>query len=250
MDMASNAKKKRVEGQLTLFDLTDDLAESDMIEVDYPDIDEFEKNTLLSMEKEMMGIYISGHPLYDYEGKFALIRNIKTSDLMTSEDDTNLESGFPENIKDNMKVTIGGIITDIKKKTTKNNTIMAFCTIEDMYGHAELLVFPKILEKYNQFLHNESIIIVNGRLSLSEDEKPNIIVEQVTPIDVYLSENSKTLSYRTNAKNIKRLQAFIKYFSGKTEVNIYDDKTGSLLLKGFINADSNVINYLEEILRS
>ena len=112
------------------------------------------------------------------------------------------------------------------------------------------IVAAKILEKYNQFLHNESIIIVNGRLSLSEDEKPNIIVEQVTPIDVYLSENSKTLSYRTNAKNIKRLQAFIKYFSGKTEVNIYDDKTGSLLLKGFINADSNVINYLEEILRS
>jgi DNA polymerase-3 subunit alpha len=250
MDMASNIKKKRVVGQLSLFDLTDDLAESDMIEVDYPDINEFDKNTLLSMEKEMMGIYISGHPLFDYEGRLALIRNIKTSDLMTNEDNTNLESGFPENVKDNMKVTIGGIVTDIKKKTTKNNTIMAFCTIEDMYGHVELLVFPKILEKYSQFLYNESIIIVNGRLSLREDEKPNIIVEQVTPIDVYLSEKTKALSYRTNTKNINRLQAFVKYFSGKTEVNVYDEKTSKLLFKGFINADSKVMSYLEEILRS
>ena len=149
-----------------------------------------------------------------------------------------------------MKVTIGGIVTDIKKKTTKNNTIMAFCTIEDMYGHVELLVFPKILEKYSQFLYNESIIIVNGRLSLREDEKPNIIVEQVTPIDVYLSEKTKALSYRTNTKNINRLQAFVKYFSGKTEVNVYDEKTSKLLFKGFINADSKVMSYLEEILRS
>lgn len=199
----------------------------------------------------MMGMYISGHPLFEYEGKLSLIRNIKSSDLNVSEEEnTNHEGGYSDNIKDNMKVITGGIVTDVKKKTTRNNAVMAFVTIEDMYGKLELLLFPKILEQYNNIIREEAIIIVEGRLSLREDDNPNIIVETISPIDIYFNANAKIISYRIDNKYLKKAEAFIKFFEGKTEINLYDEKDNKLLLKGFINADNNIIMYLEEILKS
>ena len=127
--------------------------DSMQVENDYdkfPNVPEFNKADLLSMEKEMLGIYLSGHPLEGYSERFAKISTIKTIDLIADTEDglDGLDKSFVSGVKDGMEIVLGGIISTVKKKVTKNNALMAFGTIEDLYGSAELLIFPKIYEKY------------------------------------------------------------------------------------------------------
>lgn len=189
MEGISQDKKRNIDGQISLFDM----AESNMDSLTdvVPDIKEFDKKYLLAMEKEMTGLYLSGHPLMEYSSELEALTNMTTSEIignMGEEQETAEETGIE---LDGKSVTMGGIITSVKIKATKSNSIMAFITLEDMYGSIEVLVFPKVLEKYNKLIQEDGLVLIGGRLSIREEETPKLLAEDVKP----LKKNSNSKLY-------------------------------------------------------
>jgi len=182
MDGISNQQKKNIRGQMNLFT---DFTESsyDDIEIKYPDIKEFDKKYILAMEKEMTGIYLSGHPLEDYEETLESVTNTKISDIIVNESLEDNESVQQDNgIVDGVRVVIGGIVTEVTKKVTKNNTMMAFIRVEDMYAGIEIVIFPKIFEKNVSYIKEDELVIIKGRINKREDEQPKILCEEISPL--------------------------------------------------------------------
>ena len=135
------------------------------------------------MEKEMLGIYISGHPLEKYRSKIEEISNLNTILIEEAENELE-EKGECTTLKDNSDVVIAGIITNIKKKFTKNNKIMAFLTIEDLYGTCDVIVFENCYKESADLFYEDSTIIVSGRLSIREDQGDiTIIANKIVDLD-------------------------------------------------------------------
>ena len=187
LDGAQQNKKSRVEGQLSLFE-TNRVAESMEMEENYPELKEFPPKMMLAMEKEMLGLYVTGHPLQEYEEEMREQVSINSSELAeTGEEATagQAEGGIApagRMLQDGMLVTVGGIITAKKTKTTRSNNLMAFVTLEDLYGSMEIIVFPTDLNKYGASLTEENAVFIDGRISMKEEEQPIIICETVRPI--------------------------------------------------------------------
>ena len=220
LDGIAQSRKKSMEGQLSIFDLMQEPQES--LKEDYPDIKEYPPNVMLAMEKEMLGLYVSGHPLSEFQSILDKNVNLLSKDMLLGGNDENGEIELElKKLTDSMRVTVGGIIVSRKTKTTKNNNLMAFIGLEDLYGTMELIVFPTVYERYSQILQQESIVIVNGRLSLREDEQPKIICEEVLPIK---SLEEKGLYMYLNREMTREestsLIALLKYFSGTTPTYI------------------------------
>ena len=213
LDSVVAAQKHKAQGQISIFDMFED--DSMQVENDYdkfPNVPEFNKADLLSMEKEMLGIYLSGHPLEGYSERFAKISTIKTIDLIADTEDglDGMDKSFVSGVKDGMEIVLGGIISTVKKKVTKNNALMAFGTIEDLYGSAELLIFPKIYEKYAGLLTEENIIIIKGRLSIREDDSPKILPDAIYLPEEYSSDNNaKGMNISVDIKNAKKVIDFL-----------------------------------------
>lgn len=176
MDQVNQERKKSMTGQMTLFDFVSDEDKAEF-DVRYPNVDEYDKETKLAFEKEVLGIYISGHPLQEYEKM--LLKNVTamTTDFML--DDETGES----RVKDNENVTIGGMVTAKTVKVTKNNKLMAFITLEDLYGTVEVVVFPNNYEKHQQYLNEDEKVYIRGRVSASEDQQAKLICESIIPFD-------------------------------------------------------------------
>lgn len=173
-------RKRNVQGQLSLF--TDFGISEEFSEIKYPDIKEFEKKYLLAMEKEMTGLYLSGHPLEEYEETLKFQTNTRISDIVVNE--TLEEGGLQEvsKIRDGDRVIIGGLIAEVNKKVTRNNDMMAFIRLEDMYGSIEVIIFPKVLQSYKALIIEDNVVIVNGRVSIREEEQPKILCENIEPL--------------------------------------------------------------------
>ena len=168
IDTIANEKNKEFSNQITMFDLNDDKEINEM-KYKFDEKEEFSERELLSMEKEMLGIYVSGHPLEKYREKIEEISNLNT--IMIEEGENELEEkGECTATKDNTNVVIAGIITQIKKKFTKNNKIMAFVTIEDLYGTCEVIVFENCYNESADVLYEDSTVAVSGRLSIRDDQ--------------------------------------------------------------------------------
>lgn len=179
MDCVGEQKKSNIDGQLSLFDT--DKCDLDIGEDIYPDLDEYPKDVMLAMEKEMLGLYISGHPLMEYKEELERLTTINTSELVFEEsEEMDMESYTLQ--LDGKNVIMGGILGAVKAKTTKNNNMMAFAQLEDLYGMIELIIFPKIYEEYRELLKNDNIIIVEGRISIKEEESPKLICERISPL--------------------------------------------------------------------
>jgi len=180
LDGIHSEKRKNIEGQLSLF--TDFAETSDVFEVKYPKIKEFEKKYLLAMEKEMTGLYISGHPLEEYEDTLNHMTNTRISEIVESE---SLEEDMVQEalkIRDGDRVVIGGLIAEVNKKVTRKNDMMAFIRLEDMYGDIEVIVFPKVFHDYKYLLEPDSVVIISGRVSIREEEQPKILCERIEPL--------------------------------------------------------------------
>jgi len=183
MDSIHDIRRENLKGQISLFDLSGSgKPENTKLDINiYPDIKEFPRNMLLEMEKEMLGLYVSGHPLEEY--KEILLSNItlRSIDLKTDSDriDEGINESSSELLNDGKHVTVGGIIVGKKVKATRNDNLMAFVTLEDLYGTMEIIVFPQILSRYQEILNNEHIVLIKGKLSIREDEEPKIICEEV-----------------------------------------------------------------------
>jgi DNA polymerase-3 subunit alpha len=168
-----------MEGQLSFFEKGSS-SDDGMLSINYPEIDEYDFRLLLAMEKDMLGLYISGHPLSEYENDIKKWVTLYSIDLMTDEEKEDLTMG--SHSKDGAFVRIAGIVTDIKTITTRSNQLMAFVTIEDLTGQMEIIVFPNTLEKYGDLLKPEFPVWIEGKLSVREDEAPKVITEMIKPI--------------------------------------------------------------------
>ncbi len=177
IDDANNARKSNTVGQMNLFEFAAP-SEAAAFEIKYPDVEEFDKEELLAYEKEVLGIYISGHPLEKYESTWQQNITNTTADFLIDE-----ETGETV-IKDQADVVIGGMITDKTVKTTKTNSLMAFITIEDLYGSAEVIVFPKDFEKYKKYIDLDAKVFVSGRAAVEEDRAGKVICSRIIPFDM------------------------------------------------------------------
>ncbi|MCD7867589.1 MAG: DNA polymerase III subunit alpha [Clostridiales bacterium] len=167
-------RKHGMAGQLSLFDIVDDNVRQEF-EVRMPAMEEYDKETLLSYEKEVLGIYLSGHPLEKYSEMMEKTITAKTTDFQPDE-----ETGLPA-VRDSQKVILGGMITERTVKYTKKNQIMAFLTLEDLVGTVEVMVFPQSYEKWQKEIGEEAKVFIQGRVSLEEDKASKLILEKVRP---------------------------------------------------------------------
>ena len=172
MEHVAQEKKNSITGQMSLFDL---MREEDKkeYEIQMPDVGEFDKEQLLAFEKEVLGIYISGHPLEKYEELWRRKITNVTSDFALDE-----ELGVPK-VQDESKVTIGGMITAKTVKYTRTNKTMAFLTLEDLVGTVEVVVFPKDYEKYQGLLQEDRKVFIRGRVSGEDDKASKLICEKI-----------------------------------------------------------------------
>ena len=171
-DSVHKDRKNNLAGQLSLFDIMDDGAKETM-SFRLPPIGEYSKEIVLSFEKEVLGIYLSGHPIEEYEALWRRHITARTTDFMLDE-----ELGRSK-LEANSRATVGGIIAERTIKYTKNEKIMAFITLEDMVGSVEVIVFPKDYEKYQNFLSEDAKVFIKGRVSDDEDKDAKLICESV-----------------------------------------------------------------------
>jgi DNA polymerase-3 subunit alpha len=252
-------QKSKRNGQISLFDLFEK-SNSDKGGGSYqdklPDISEFSKNELLAMEKEMLGLYISYHPLNDYKER---LKKIVTS--------TSIELA---NLSDRSSVVLAGVINNLKRKSTKNGNLMAFITLEDLEGTVEIIAFPKIYEKCKEMIKKDEIVITEGRLDVAEG-KIKVIAEKITFLEKYV-ENKRPAS-KTEEKNqnlaeelhleinteknepdlLKKLKDFFYGYPGKSQVVLhFKDKDKTILhaidKKYSVNIDNKFMKEIRGIL--
>lgn len=176
MDNLASEKKKSMSGQMTLFDLVSEEEKKDY-EIRLPQLEEYSKEIKLGFEKEVLGIYLTGHPLEEYEERWRKNISAVTTDFVLDEETNEVK------VKDNQKVTVGGMITEKTVKYTKNNKVMAFLTLEDLVGTVEVIVFPNSYEKYSSLLNEDEKVFITGRANVEEDKNGKIICEQITSFD-------------------------------------------------------------------
>ena len=176
MDHIVKDRKNNMAGQMSLFDLVS-TEEKEEFDIRLPDVGEYPKEMLLAFEKEVLGVYVSGHPLEEQEELWKKGITNTTADFVLNE-----ETGIPI-VKDGDSATIGGLIADRKIKYTKNDKIMAFLQIEDLLGSVEVIVFPRDYEKYNSRLVEDGKVFIKGRVSLEEDRDGKLICERITSFD-------------------------------------------------------------------
>ena len=176
MDAQQHNKKNNLAGQMSLFDLVDEEDKGEF-EIRLPDVGEYSKELLLGFEKEVLGIYVSGHPLEEYEQTWRKHITRTTADFLLDEETGEM------NVRDQERVTIGGMISDKKIKYTRNDKVMAFLTLEDLVGTVEVVVFPKVYEQESAKLTEDSKVFIKGRASAEEDRDGKLICESIQAFD-------------------------------------------------------------------
>ncbi len=231
IDSIQSEKKKGLSGQVSMFDLGSEEQKEELNEMKYKfeEHEELPEKELLSLEKEMLGIYISGHPLEKLREQIERQTNINTIELKKldeqmsttlSEENIQMQNEKPK-YQDGQNVKYAGIITSIKKKYTKNNKIMAFVTIEDLYGTAEVIVFENAYLKAGKSLVEENIVMVDGRLSIREDDNTTIIANEIKDFGEQKQRILTLDITNLDEENKDKLRGAICYFHGdKNNINV------------------------------
>ena len=247
LDQVNQERKYSMTGQMSLFDMVDEDQKAEF-DIPLPDVGEYEKETKLAFEKEVLGVYLSGHPMEEYEEKWRKSISKTTLDFQLVED-----TGHTK-VLDCAREIIGGMITDKTIKYTKNNKVMAFVTLEDMLGSVEVVVFPKDYEKNQQYLNEDSKVFIKGRVSEEDDAPSKLICESVIPFEqtkreIWLQYGSKEEYLAEEAQ----LLDLIKDSDGQDAVVIYCRKEKAVKRLGVgrsVSADARLLsrltNYLGE----
>ncbi len=247
LDQVNQERKYPMTGQMSLFDMVDEDQKAEF-DIPLPDVGEYEKETKLAFEKEVLGVYLSGHPMEEYEEKWRKSISKTTLDFQLVED-----TGHTK-VLDGAREIIGGMITDKTIKYTKNNKVMAFVTLEDMLGSVEVVVFPKDYEKNQQYLNEDSKVFIKGRVSEEDDAPSKLICESVIPFEqtkreLWLQYGSKEEYLAEEAQ----LLELIKDSDGQDAVVIYCRKEKAVKRLGAgrsVSADARLLsrltNYLGE----
>ena len=218
VDHMQQEKKNSMVGQMSLFDVVSEEQKEEFL-IRMPDVGEYTKENLLGFEKEVLGVYVSGHPLEPYEEEWRKVISATTADFQVDP-----EVGYTK-VRDGAREIIGGIIVEKTVKHTKTNQMMAFLTVEDLFGTVEVVVFPRDYEKYRQYLEEDNKIFVKGRVSEEDDKASKLICEKILPFgqkkkelwiqfpdkETYLEEEAITYGYLADSE-------------GNDEVVIYCEK--------------------------
>ncbi len=254
IDSYSDDLKRNVEGQLNLFGE----AEEELLGTTSQNIPELSQKELLKFEKESIGYYISGHPLGEFTEEIAQISSVSFADFVADEETPNLTDGMP--------VRVCALISAIKTKVTKNNKIMAFVTVEDLTGSAEIIVFPNVFDRSRKYLTEDMPIIISGKLSMREDEEPKILCDMIEPLEHGAKNQAELPKVSGELKPDKKL--FLKFVtgkeyllerikpvllenSGKIPVIIHNEATKQTAMAQrslWVNASDDLINSLKNML--
>lgn len=215
MDDEARQGKDAISGQMSLFDLVDD-SQKAQFEIKMPDIGEYTKNDLLNFEREVLGVYVSGHPLDEYAAMWK-----KHVSAMTTDFEIDDETGEPR-VKDGAKETIGGMIMGRTVKPTKNGQLMAFLTIEDLVGTVEVIIFPRDFSTYRNIIEGTDKIFITGRVTANADENAKLICERAVSFDSI----PRKLWLRFESEEAYRNQEALldekfKYLDGTDSIIIY-----------------------------
>ena len=215
VEHVSQEKKYSMAGQMTLFDLVGE-DQKEEFQIKLPNVGEYTKENLLGFEKEVLGIYVSGHPLEQYEESWRKVITATTADFQLNDD-----AGRTK-VHDGAKEIIGGMITDKTVKHTKTNQMMAFITVEDLLGTVEVVVFPRDYEKNRQFLEVDSKVFIRGRVSEEDDRPSKLICEKIIPFEQ--KKRELWIQFPDKADYMKNEQMLFGYIAdseGDDEVVIY-----------------------------
>jgi DNA polymerase-3 subunit alpha len=224
----SDDRKKNMSGQMSLFDF---VAEEDKasFEITLPDLEEYSKEERLALEKEVLGIYVSGHPLDEYEEKMRKNITATTKDFIADEEGIVM-------VNDNQSVTVGGMIMAVTVKYTKTGKPMAFVTLEDLFGTLEIVVFPNMYERYRSSLVVDKKIFVMGKVSLGDDEQGKLICDRIIefsklPRELWIQFQNKAEYFEKE----KELLGILESSEGSDRVIIYlkEEKAKKILPAGW-----------------
>ena len=228
MDSVSSSRKRNLEGQMGMFDM---LEEGDAAAaVPIPKMAEFSKQQRMAMEKETTGIYLSGHPMDDYRKFLRNTHVVPIADLMDEE----------KHYADDQIVSVAGIVQSVKMKTTRNNSMMAYLTVEDDTASMEMLAFSNVINQYGGYMRENTAVVITGRLSLRDDKEPQIVVNRARPITDY-SENPMELRRQSEqekktstlylrlpgeaGKLYPKIRAMLNMFPGQSKTVLYFEDT-------------------------
>ncbi len=218
LDGVNKERKNTLTGQMSLFDFAEP-EEQASFEMTLPDVGEFSKEEILTYEKEVLGVYISGHPLEEYVDMLNRHITRNTADFALEQGES-----FPK-VKDGERVVIGGMITAKTVKTTRSQSLMAFITVEDLYGTVEVIVFPRDYEKFRGMLEEDRKVFIQGRATVEEDKPAKLICSQMIPFDempkslwIQMSDRQE---YQEKESELLRT---VTQFDGSDEVYIYLSK--------------------------
>ena len=253
IDQITTSKKTMVVGQMSLFDFASEEDKKDY-EINYPNVGEFEKEEKLGFEKEVLGIYLSGHPLEEYMDKMKKNVTHLAADFVreTDSDEAKGVQGSELKVEDNQQVIVGGMISDKTVKFTKTNKAMAFISLEDLTGTIEVVIFPKHYEKYQQYLQVEKKVFIIGHASVEEEQNGKIICEKIIPFEE--TPRELWLQFSTKEEYIikeQTLQDILNVSEGIDEVVIYVANPKAMKRLGknqTVNANIQLIEQLSDFL--
>ncbi len=215
VDSINQEKKKSMAGQMSLFDIADEETKEDF-EIKLPNVSEYKKSELLAFEKEVIGVYVSGHPLEEFMPKWKKHITNNTGDFVADEEESELK------VNDGDRVCVGGMINSISIKSTKTGKMMAFFRLEDMFGNVEIIVFPKDYEKYRSAIIDDAKVFVRGRVNVTDNDGAKVICESITsfenmPSDLWIRFADKE-QYNEMSEEIDKL---LRASDGRDNVILY-----------------------------
>lgn len=181
VESAQNTSKKNIEGQMSLFQTASETMNTEAIGGKLPDVRPFPRDIQLAMEKEMLGVYLTDHPLKEYEERMARVSSITCDDIAHAEEDAH--NGENTVLRDGMSCVISGMIAGKKTLITKSSKMMAFIDLEDLYGVCEVVVFPNVYERCASVCEADRVVAVKGTVNFKEDEAPKILADEILDID-------------------------------------------------------------------
>ncbi len=249
MDSVSASRKKNLEGQMGLFSMLE--GEDTAAAIPIPKLPEMNKADLMALEKETTGIYLSGHPMDDYR-QYLRNTHVVPIGALKSEEST---------FADDSIVSVAGIVQGVKMKTTRNNSMMAYVTLEDDTTSIEMLAFSNVLSQYGGYLRENSAVVITGRLSIRDEKEPQIIINRARPISDYTEntpanpEESKTIKADTlylqltgeSDTRFQKVRAIVNMFPGNSTVKVFFADTRKLM-GAKVSLDSSMIDELKNLL--
>ena len=234
----SAIEKQKSSAQISLFG---EIIEEQAIEVQYPSIPEYEKGEKLSKEKSVLGVYVSGHPFEKYTSSFKGC-SFNCGMLASYEEDEDTGIKTYHEVRDGQPITMGAIVSAFKKLQTRSGSVMAFVTVEDLYGSIECVCFPKVYDKIRNFLREDAVVLISGKIDVGEQKAPTIIVEKMTEyvgdtkeegleqkdIAPIVEEKKKRLWLNVTDladEDVEDLLDTLTYYEGETEVCFVNKKT-------------------------